>query len=177
MNRRKPKVVIPQQVAALIATGVRVFDTITAGGSIIEGNPSAAPMMAALDAANQSADSFHMTVNQTHEESQIATAARNVSFSTLKDRLIQLRDFAIANGGGERSAAGLCGFEVVQTTSRSGNARVIMPSNSFEFLALSNRVLACVTDGDDAAMQEVAADMQALIDSPTAANEESILKR
>ena len=177
MNRRKPKVVIPRNVDELMFAAQRVFDLITAGDSVVQGNPSLAAPLASLEASITAANGFSSILTLASEESQMALAARNESFDTLRDVLIQIRDYAVARGGGQRSAAGLCGFEVVQSTSSSGVARVVIPGNPEQFIALAKRVNECVLAGDDAEMKVVAVPMPDLITSATDLNNEALMKR
>ena len=177
MNRRKPKVVIPRNVDELLFTGQRVFDIITEGNSVVQGNASLAAPLAALEASITAANGFTSILVLANEESQMARESRNSSFSTLRDVLIQIRDYAVARGGGLRSAAGLCGFEVVQSTSSSGVARVLIPGNPEQFIALAKRVNECVVAGDDVDMKTIAASMPDLITDATDRNNEAIMKR
>lgn len=179
MNRRKPKVVIPSNVDQLLATSVRVLTALNDGSSIIEGNANVIGdvIAAELGVANPALAAAIPLVVLSNEASQASTENRNVDFEALLDTLIQVRDFAIAISDGNRSSIGAFGFEVVQSTSTSGNSRVLIPRNPESFIALSNRVLAAVNASGNATLAPMVANMQALIDSARQSQNDSVMKR
>ena len=177
MNRRKPRVVIPQNFEELHATSRRVNDALDAGGTIITGNPATAPLKLSLEAAIALADQSASTVFVVNEASQTAVSERNTLFEQMRDLLIQIRDFSIANSGGDRSAPGRCGFEVVQSTSSSGNARVVIPDNPDRFIALGLRVASCTADLADPDTVGIAGQLSALSIQARSAHNVGIFRR
>jgi len=177
MNRRKPKVVIPQNFEELHATSQRVHDALESGDSIIEGNPATAPLKLVLDTGIAAADASAATVFVVNEASQTAVSERNTLFEQMRDLLIQIRDFSIANNGGDRSAPGRCGFEVVQSTSDSGNARVVIPENPDQFIALGFRVATCTIQLNDPDTVGIAGDLAGLTSQAQTAHNNGIFKR
>jgi len=176
MNRRKPRIVIPTVVAELVATGNRVAMAIDGGSSIAEGSPLIGAPLAALVTSIADATSIIPRVNAAYEESQLAVESRNESMSQIRDILIQVRDTYVAISG-DRQSPGLCGFEVVQTTSRSGVPRVVIPTNPDAFLDLARRVNDCVVSQSDPALINIVIGLNGLVGDAVQRQSEAIMKR
>ena len=144
MNRRKPRVVIPTNVVNLIATATRVSETAGSDTSIANGSDLIAGPIGSLNLALADANAIVPRIFAAHEESQIALASRNETMSMMRDILIRVRDTSVAITG-DRQSPGECGFEVIQSNSRSGAARVRIPTNPEQFIALADRVFVTVT--------------------------------
>lgn len=178
MNRRKPRVVIPRNVDELMSLGSRVVNTIAGGSSIVQDNPSLGPMLVRLVNSMGEAEGIIPEIIVVNERAQTAIAQRDEAFSQLRDRLIQIRDLAVARSGGQRGAAGSVGFEVVQSTSSSGVARVVIPGNPEQFLALSKRVFDIVSSSGDAQFAALGDEvMDELISDATGLNNDAVTSR
>ena len=152
-NRRKPKVVIPTNVDQLIATAIRVANAI--GTSIIASMTNVAELSQRILSVAANARTHSDAASIAYETSQNFVRMRTEVCDVIKDRLIQIRDYAYATDG--RTSPGMLGFEVVQTTSSDGRARVMIPANPDQFLALASRVnqsIATSTDPNLAAMSQ-----------------------
>lgn len=176
MNRRKPKVVIPTNVDNLVATAERVMLAVDSGDSIAAGSPLVAVPLAALSVSLADARDLLPRINTANEESQMAVSARNEVMGRIRDILIRVRDTSVAISG-DRQSPGTCGFEVIQTTSRNGVARVVLPTNPEQFIALANRVYNCVVGNADATMTAVVVGLDGLAAEARARQNEAVSKR
>lgn len=144
-NRRKPRVVIPTNVDELIATAMRVAGAVAS--SIISAMTNVSELSQRILTAANNARNQSDAARIAYETSQEFVRMRSEVCDAIKDRLIQIRDYAYATDG--RTSPGMIGFEVVQTTSNDGRARVMIPANPDQFLALASRVNQSVLASDD----------------------------
>lgn len=172
-NRRKPKVVIPTNVEQLIATGIRVAQSIR--GSVIETVADTGELAERISSTANTARTRSDAARIAYETSQEHVRRRASICEQLKDRLIQIRDYAYATEG--RTSPGTLGFEVVQTTSNDGRARVLIPANPDVFLALALRVNTAVLNSGNASLEAMIVGMAEQIQLATIEQSQSIRTR
>jgi len=176
-NRRKPAVIIPTIVDQLLLTAKRVSQTALSSGSILEGNAMALQFKSNLDLAIQSAESFQDPIVLANEASQMARNDRDDSLGLVRDSLIQIRDYAYATRNGNRDAVGSLGFEVIASTSDSGAARVVIPTNTEKLLALADRVNTCVATHEDGLYSQFADELPTQIENATNSHNKAVMSR
>ena len=126
------------------------------------------------DAANEArlhSDSARIAYETSQEFVRLRTQVCNV----IKDRLIQIRDYAYATEG--RTSPGMIGFEVVQSTSSDGRARVMIPANPDQFLALASRVNQSISTSSDANLVAMSQGLNDQIEIATSHQSRSITLR
>lgn len=172
-NRRKPRVVIPSNVDQLIATAMRVAGAIAT--SIIASMTNVSELRDRIIGVATEARNRSDAAVRASEMSQDYVRRRNDLFARITDRLIQVRDYAFATDG--RTSPGMLGFEVTQSTSSSGRATVVIPSNPDQFLALANRVNQAVIESSDNNLLSMVAGMTQDIEIATSNQAMSIQLR
>lgn len=152
-NRRKPRVVIPRRIDALVAVAENVNTQLN---SILDDGSPFAPVNDArmsalalqLDGVPAYPDGIQNAVVDrgtgariASETAQARLTSRDEACNAVRDGLIQIRDSLLADSGGDFTSVGQFGFQVVQYKVRGRQKpRVVIPTNCDSVLALARRV-------------------------------------